>query len=198
MTGRPYRLQIGKSSIADVRHMFPPLEGSAVARPRRVEDLVGDAIHHDGVIMAPGDRDYNGTTLDEDLERLQAIYNKGLSEGWGGPPYQLVASPNGRTFYLCDVGLFGAHVARRNHELLGVAFMGHLGGAWPRGPQLCAAGLALVAAWHLTGRLRPVRGHCEWALPMFPTVCPGSKWRFWQRDLLMAAVAQARIAFPDL
>lgn len=196
MAAVPVRRTIGRAIIFDVRHIFPPQHAGSVGRPRLMSNLLGLAVHHDGVIMAPGDRDYNGTTLNEDLERLGAIYRHGADQGWGGFPYQFVASPNGRLFYTTDVSLFGAHVARRNHELLGLALMGDFSATWPGQALLCAAGLGVVTAWHLAGRLLDVRGHREWALAGHPTVCPGDMRTGWQRDLLQMAVVQARLAFP--
>ena len=196
MPATPHRLAIGAASIADVRHLFPNVGGGSTGRRRRIIDLLGIAVHHDGVIMAPGDRNYDGVTLDEDLGRLQAIYQRGLDMGWGGFPYHLVVSPNGRVFYTQDIMHFGAHVARRNHQLVGVAFMGNFMTSRPGDPHICAGGLAIVALWHLCGRLLDFRGHREWALPGEGTECPGDTWWTWQRDLLQAAALQGRLAFP--
>ena len=189
-------LRIGQARIWDVRSRFPPQPQTALGLPRDMDALLGIAIHHDGVLFPAGDRDFSGSTLDEDLERLQAIYQHGLDQGWGGFPYHMVASSNGRTFYTTAAGLWGAHVALRNDELLGLCLMGNFETATPLQPQLCAAGLGLVALWHLVGRLRDVRGHREWALRESPTACPGDSWWRWQNGLMAAARAQGRLAFP--
>ena len=187
----PTRLEIAGLTIIDVRHFFPPAGPMARAR-----DPAGVAVHHDGVIMLPGDRDYSGTTLNEDLARLQAIANRSASQGWGTFPYHLLASPNGRTFYTADISLFGAHVAARNHQLLGAALMGNFTFAHPGDPQLCAAGRALVAIWALTQRLYDFNAHRHWALPSYPTSCCGDTWPAWQDRLLIIASALARSALP--
>jgi len=159
--------------------------------------LLGVAQHHDAAIMSPGDENYDGSTLDEDLRRLDLIYRVGIGNGWGGFPYHFVASPNGRVFYTTDLSFFGAHVARRNHQLVGVALMGLFTDAQPVRESLCAAGLAIATIWHLAGRLLDVRGHREWALPTDPTACPGDTWWSWQHALFQSARLRARLAFPE-
>ena len=194
MPERPMRLELGGVEVIDVRGMFPT--GGSAGRVRDFERLRGVAVHHDGVIMAPGDRDYSGSTLNEDLERLQAIYSYGLELGWGGMPYHLVASPNGRCFYTLDLEVFGAHVARRNHELVGVAVMGNFTYVEPGDLQLCAAARGMLAIWRDRGALLPWRGHREWTLPGEGTVCPGAPWWSWQNRLLVITRALERALFP--
>ncbi len=188
------RITIGPLEIVDARALFPP--GGAVARPRDPAALLGVAVHHDAGAMAPGDTNYSGDTLDEDLRRLHAVYQRGLDMGWGGFPYHFMASPNGRCFYTVDWRLFGAQVAGRNHELLGVSLMGDFSYSTPGDPQLCAAGRALIALWSFTGRLLDQKAHKEWALRTSPTSCPGNTWTTWQWRLLNLTVAAARLAFP--
>ena len=189
-------IAIGETEILDVRHEFPNEPDGFTGRRRVMDALAGVAVHHDGAIMAPGDQDYSGSSLDEDLERLQTIYSVSLSNGWGGFCYHLVGSPNGRVFYTQSVYNYGAQVARRNDELLGIALMGDFTNARPNRAQLCAGGLALVAAWYLAGRLLDTRGHWEWALPSDPTACPGNTWTQWQHQLLVMARVQGRVAWP--
>jgi hypothetical protein len=184
------RINIGPLEIVDVRDLFPP--DGPMARDREPAALLGVAIHHDGVIMRPGDTDYSGSTLNEDLARLQAIANRSVQQGWGAFPYHFVASPNGRCFYTADWHLFGAHVAKRNNELVGVALMGNFMYSHPGDLQLCAAGRALIALWTWTGRLLTYRGHREWALPSDPTSCQGDTYATWQNRLLVLTVAAAR------
>jgi hypothetical protein len=194
MVNGPRSVVVGGVEVVDVTQRFPTEKPAA--RMRRWPDLVGVAIHHDGVIMAPGDRDYSGSTLDEDLGRLATVYRHGLSQGWGGMPYHLVASPNGRCFVTLPLVFYGAHVALRNHELVGVALMGNFMYAQPGDLQLCAAGRALVAIWGVSGRLLPFKAHQEWALPEYPTSCAGDTWWQWQNRLLVLTVAVARLLFP--
>jgi hypothetical protein len=188
------RINIGPLVIVDARALFPA--SGDVARPRDPAALLGVAIHHDAGAMPPGDTNYSGDTLDEDLARLNLLYRVGIDRGWGGLPYHFVASPNGRCFYTTDWHLFGAQVARRNHELVGVALMGDFSYSTPGDPQLCAAGRALIYLWSEAKRLLDQKGHKEWALPSSPTQCPGNTWTTWQWRLLNLTVAAARLAFP--
>ena len=194
MVKEPSRLLLGGVEVVNVRHMFPTSGPAARQRDKRL--LGGVAIHHDGVIMAPGDRDYSGSALDEDLERLRAIYEHGQDEDWGGMPYHFVVSPNGRCFYTLDLDCCGAHVAGRNDVLVGVSLMGNFMYAQPGDLQLCAAARALVAIWGWSGRLLPFKAHREWALPAYPTSCVGDTWWQWQNRLLVLTVAVARLLFP--
>ena len=174
---RPRELVIAGKRLVDVRHLFPT-DGSA-GRRRDIARVIGVAVHHDGVLMAPGDRNYSGGTLDEDIQRLYAIYNRGLQAGWGGFPYHLVASPNGRLFLCLDLSCFGAHVAQRNHELLGVSLMGNFMLEAPSTTQLCAAGLAVAVCWRDPFSPGAVEAHYQWARPTWPTSCPGDTWPIW-------------------
>jgi hypothetical protein len=197
MADAPKRMPIGRSEIVDVRHLYPPSPDGPIGRSRDSSQLLGIAVHHDAAIMAPGDEDFDGTTLDEDLRRLDLIYRVSNDRGWGGFPYHMVASPNGRTFYTTDVSFFGAQVADRNNELVGVALMGLFTDKAPERAQLCAAGLAIVSFWHFFNRLVDVKGHREWARAWSPTECPGDTWWNWQHALFGSVRLQARIAFPD-
>jgi len=192
----PPLLTVAGVDIYDVRSLYPPEEGGAVARPRDPALLQAIAIHHDAAIMQPGDLDYSGDSLNEDLTRLGIIYRHGQGQGWGGFPYHFVASPNGRAFYTTDVSLFGATVAQRNHQLLGVALMGNFMLGQPGDLQLCAAARCIVATWGLTRRLVTYWGHRELALPAYPTSCPGDTWPAWSGKLLTYAAALARRGGP--
>lgn len=181
--------------FADVRHLWP-LQGPAVYQ-RDFAQLIGAAVHHDAAIMAPGDRDFNGSTLDEDLERLEAIHRHSLTQGWGTFPYHMMASPNGRLFYTLDLRYYGAQVARRNHETVGLALMGDFTSRHPGDGQLCAAAMGLVVMMRRAGRLLALKGHREWALPGHGTACPGDTWWGWQNRLWASVGAQARRSSPN-
>jgi len=173
----PTRLSVGRLEILDCRLRYPPVAGGSAGRPRDLTKLVGVAVHHDAVLFDAGDWNYNGSTLDEDLRRLDAIYQRGLDMQWGGFPYHFVCSPNNRVYYTQDVRHFGAQVAHRNHELVGVAGMG-------------------ISVYHFTGRLLDVRGHREWAVAPDPTACPGDTWWQWQRRVFERITLVGRLAFP--
>ena len=155
--------------VADVRYLFPDQPDRKCSLYHPPENIVGIAQHHDGVLMAPGDMDYNGTTLDEDMERLQAIYDSRVDE-LGGYPYQLTASPNGRLFWCRSLYTWGAHVEKMNDRLLGIAIMGDYRKAEPPGAGLCSLSLGYIALWRFLGHLVGVQGHQKWAPG---TECPG-------------------------
>ncbi len=190
----PKKIDLGAVEVVDVRGMFPTSEPAA--RLRQPAAVKGIAFHHDGVIMRAGDRNYSGSTLDEDLHRLATIWERGIAMGWGGMPYHLVASPNGRCFYTLSLNKMGAHVKRRNHELLGVAAMGDFTYSEPGNLQICALARAVLAIWTSRGKLLGGRGHREWALPISPTSCPGDTWWSWQNRLEPATMVLARVLFP--
>lgn len=192
-----FRTEIGGLMVVDVRCAFPdlpapcpfvpigdprnPLRLWPVSRIRDLGQLASVVIHNDGVLFAPGDHDYDGTTLDEDLVRLRAIWQRGLDMGWGGSPYHIVASPNAGAVYICrDYRTFGAHVARANHRRQAVAIMGNFNDAMPSTHALCggARGVAVLRA--LDGqRDLPIIGHQE----LHATSCPGKTWGSWSWTL---------------
>jgi hypothetical protein len=157
--------------VADIRHWWPNdrpvLDGGAVTAV---------VVHHDGVLMAPGDRNYSGGTLDEDLGRIGAVHRHSVAEGWGAFPYHLMASPNGRLFLCRDLDRRGSHVYWRNHESVGVALMGDFTDGAPGDKQLCAAAAGFVLVLRELGRLVELVGHGEFALPENATACPGETW----------------------
>lgn len=193
------RVTIGGLEVVDVRCAFPDLPAPCpfvppgdpynpgrlwpVSRMRHDNSIEGELIHNDGVFFAPGDRDYDGSTLDEDAERLQAIYRQGLKMGWGGMPYHAVASPNQGALYVCrDHRTFGAHVGGNNHRYVGVAIMGNFDFAMPSTVALCGAGKG-VALMRFQYRLPglPLAGHRD--VPGQSTTCPGNTWPSWRWTL---------------
>jgi hypothetical protein len=174
----PRKLTLHGVEVADIRHFWPN------DRPRLDQAAVTAVLtHHDGVLMLPGDRDYSGSTLDEDLERIDAIHRHSVGEGWGNYPYHLTASPNGRLFLCRDLDRRGSHIYWRNHETLGLVMLGNYMEASPGDAQLCAAAAGLVLALRELGRLVQLVGHREYAVPEHPTVCPGDTWFEWQSRL---------------
>ena len=155
--------------VADVRYLFPDAPDQKCSNYHAPESIKGIALHHDGVHFDVGDMDYNGTTLDEDMERLNAIYNANL-ESYGGFGYQLVASPNGRFYWCRSFYTWGAHVAKMNDRLLGIAIMGDYREREPPVEGLCSLSLGLIVLWRFLGHLVAVQGHREWAPG---TECPG-------------------------
>ncbi len=156
-------------------------------RRQRNEDLFGILIHHDGI-------SYNGDTLRKDVERLNAIYNHAIGQGWKRFPYHKVASPTGALYLTLPPQLQGSHIAHRNHRFRGLALMGDL---WTNpGPPtklLCAAAAGIVLEYQSIGRLISIGGHSDFVEPPHThgsppiqhgheTSCPGD-FRAWSRNL---------------
>jgi hypothetical protein len=139
--------------------------------------------HHDGVLMAAGDRDYSGSTLNEDLARIGAIHEHSEREGWGPFPYHKIVSPNGRVFLTRDTLRQAAHVWGRNHESAAVCFMGDFTTSEPGDVQVCAGAVAMVITLLELGYFLPLPGHGEFALAGHGSECPGATFSAWQRRL---------------
>jgi len=176
----------------DVRHLFPN-DQIWTNSPRTI---IGTAIHHDGVLFAPGDRNFSGRTTDEDLQRLHAIYNHAIAHGWKRFPYHFVASPNARLYYTLDIDQQGSHVADRNSALRGVALMGDFSHVDPTPDLICTAAGGVTAIWGHIQHAVPTRPHYEWALPgpHHATSCPGPHWPRWGGTLIAAAAARLNAA----
>ncbi|KKM95373.1 hypothetical protein LCGC14_1188970 [marine sediment metagenome] len=182
------RMRVGRWEIVDIRNRYPIVH----AHRRSLSQVNVQVIHHDGVLMAPGDADFNGTTLDEDLERMDADYRWAIdTKNLGRFPYHMAATPNGRLFYTLDVGRIGAHVGGHNTRSNALVFLGSfLGQRRPTPEALCAGAKGLLIGWTWLGRLTPIEGHKE--MPDQSTRCPGDGWHEWERELLYLATKLGR------
>ena len=82
--------------------------------------LIGIAVHH----SVSGDYLAAGGPESEELAHLQAIDRYHVGQNFGGIGYHLAAFTSGRLYLLGDLDGARAHVAGRNHELLGVVAIG--------------------------------------------------------------------------
>ena len=184
------RMVVGPYEIVDVRNRYPVLTryGRSLSQVRRT------VLHHDGVIMRAGDQDFDGSTLDEDLARMDADYRWSIDQNkFGRFPYHMAATPNGRLFYTLDVGLIGAHVGGHNTESTGLVFLGSfLGNRRPTKLAMCAGAKGLLIGWTWLGRLTQLDGHKE--VHGQNTRCPGDEWHLWGPELLWLASRMARAA----
>ncbi len=138
--------------------------------------VIGIAIHHSvsgGVFHDP-----IPDTQDQEIAHLKAIDAYHVQKGWGGFGYHLAAFPSGRLYYCGGIDFARAHVASRNSELIGLVLIGDFTTSPAPHAQLDAAGYG-VAFIRRTYAGRPLKGHREWALPEFPTACPGATWLSW-------------------
>ncbi len=187
------KIEICGVTLADIRDRYPDLPGFACSNRHEMSSLIGIAIHHDAAEFAEGDWDYNGTTLDEDVERLDIIY-RCCKDVLGGFPYPMVASPNGRLWLCRDLDTWGAHVAQRNDELGGIAIMANFTGKAPSDKALCAASQGIVLYRRLAGKELFAGGHHWYALQSYSTACPGDIQNYWLPKLRDLAEYNGRTA----
>ncbi len=161
-------------TIWDIRHRYPVNH----RRTRSLSAIQQIAIHHDGVNFDAGDQDYDGSTVDEDLSRMDADYRSFARFNWYDMAYHMMVSPNGRAYYTRTSTLVGAHVKYHNTPTLGIAGMGDYRFHWPSGVMLFLyAGAAAVVRRGLWRKV-PIRGHRDFTRQS--TACPGEPtYRQW-------------------
>lgn len=120
--------------------------------------LVGIAVHHSA---SPVD------TTPEAIARHHVDGN-----GWAGIGYHFVIR-RGHVYYVGALDTARAHVADRNHELVGICVTGDYTTA-DVAPEDATALRDLIAALDAHyGRALPVDGHLGWATAGHGTACPG-------------------------
>lgn len=127
--------------------------------------VIGIALHHTVTTISPS------ATPQAELEHIRSIDSYHVSQGWYGFGYHYAVFPSGR-IYRTGWGC-RAHVASRNHELIGIAWVGNLSSRRPSQIEIAAASIAVRDAWERIGANVTVKGHKDWALPAYPTACPG-------------------------
>ncbi|MGE0056968.1 MAG: peptidoglycan recognition family protein [Dehalococcoidia bacterium] len=141
--------------------------------------LTGVAVHH----SVGGD--YLGEDASEaaELAQLQAIDHYHVGLDYGGIGYHLAAFASGRLYQLGDLDAARAHVAGRNHELLGIVAIGTFTERMPGLRQVEALRQGIAHLCKAAGRQLVVKGHGAWALPGEGTACPGLLGGFdWASD----------------
>lgn len=199
MSARPRRIMIPGNppiDLWDLRHRY--LIGVPGERPiprRELSQINEIAIHHDASWFDAGDNDYNGTTFDEDIERMDADYraaNDRLNLNPRRQPYDLYASPNGRLYYVKDSRIIGAHVEGHNTRAMAVCGFGDFTSVWPSLVGLAVYGGGCAVIWRGLWRKVPITGHRYF--PAQSTVCPGNVFRpGW--EALVELVAQRFAGF---
>ena len=166
---------------------------------RPASAVLGAAIHHDAAFFDGADKNFNGTSLDEEVARVKAIHRMHTqTNGWAGIGYHILVAPSGRLHLVGDLLSVRAHVAHRNTELVGICGMGDFTARPPMlGTQLGYAN-ALKACETAIGPLLPYRGHRDWVRPehlaQWATACPGDMYKSWLGNLAAINEAQARRA----
>lgn len=127
--------------------------------------VIGVALHHTVTSISPD------ATPAEEEAHARAIDRYHVGQGWGGIGYHYFVFPSGRAY---RVG-WGqrAHVAHRNHELVGIAWVATLTDRTPSDIEVSAAAEAVRDAWTRIGGEVPLRGHREWAVAGWSSACPG-------------------------
>lgn len=154
-------------SLIDLQDHVTAPEGRFIVSPA---NLIGIAVHH----SVSGD--YLGESATEAAERaqIQAIDRYHVAQDFGGIGYHMAAFASGRLYLLGDLSGARAHVAGRNHELLGVVAIGTFTERLPGDRQLAALDEAIARMREHAGKELPVKGHADWALPGQGTACPGT------------------------
>ena len=127
----------------------------------------GIAIHHS---VTTGNAAWGEA---EELGHIQTIDRYHVQIEYGGFGYHLAAFPSGRSYLCGDLAGQRAHVASRNHELIGIVAIGNFVGGLPAPPQMNAIMDCITYTRQVVG-VHPVKGHNEWALPGQGTACAGA------------------------
>lgn len=151
--------------LYDVRSRFSDAFGETRG------EKIGYAIHHDATVMADEDKNFNGTTIDEELDRLGVIHrHHTVNNGWGGIGYHRVIGLSGRVYLTGSSNTQRAHVEALNHKWIGYCFMGDWSNGRPSEPAMHALRTALQ--WETDQRGVPMQMAPHKRLTP-GTACPG-------------------------
>ena len=177
------KITLAGVTVYDARSWFPDLSPWYA---RTKEQITGVALHPDAAA-------YDGTTIDDERQRMQTIYDfhTGPTWDWPGIGYNLDCFPSGRIYLVGDMLTVRAHVAHRNTPLAGIVGAGDFTEHPPSVGHILTYGSALVWTWAYTGRILPAEGHRFWAVEGWATACPGDTWQNWVPVVKNAAVAIA-------
>ncbi len=199
------KIELGGIVVWDARKWFPYKGngGAVVFRPRTMDQIEETAIHHDAVAFSGRDLDFNGSTVDEERDRMQASYNwhtkqwpnalvGGGAQGWNWPGmgYHLYTFPSGRIYLVGEIDTIRAHVAYRNLPSTGIVGAGDFTRRKPQGLHIVAYAMAAAWSWLVRGAELPLSGHRVWAEMNPPEVrsawgtsCPGDTHGNWIPDV---------------
>jgi hypothetical protein len=160
----------GSIRVFDVRGVWPDKFAPSTAEK---DELTW---HHDAVFFEDGDKDFNGSTLDESMERIDSIRRQHVDvNGWPAIGYHLGIDAQGRGFLFGSLDTQRAHVAKNNHRMIGLVFFGNFEtqGAPTQAAQRAGDGISSWITKQL-GRDMACRPHRE--VEGQSTVCPGGTW----------------------
>lgn len=101
--------------VYDCRVGFPdtyPLDGVPYLK-------TGFIVHHDAVAFSGADQDFNGTTINESISRIRAVYNYHVSLDWGGVGYHSMGDLEGRLYIFGDMDQSRAHTSSNTRDTAG-------------------------------------------------------------------------------
>lgn len=169
--------------IIDLRGQFTLPQGHAT---NAAGGIVGVAVHHSVTAnLAPT------ASEAEELAALKSIETYHTSIGYGLFAYHFATFPGGRAYRIGDTLGRRAHVAQRNHELVGVVNIGTFTDSMPAAPQFEATRECIAEVERELGRTLRVSGHNNWALPGQGTACAGAPMNALTSDQWHAPVAGA-------
>lgn len=180
---------------AKKRHTFVDLVGelSDGFSRRTVDQITGIALHHDAAFFDGRDKNFNGTTEDEEKARILAVHRLHTqTNGWAGIGYHLYVFPSGRMWHVGDLLTSRAHVYKRNPGLVGIVAAGDFSSVAPTIGTLLAYANAIDAVNRQLRKPLVYKGHREWAIPGGETACPGDTFQQWIRVPAMVIEAIAR------
>lgn len=129
---------------------------------------IGLAVHH----SVSGQKIGEDATEAIELAHIRVIDQYHVSINFGGFGYHACVFPSGRAYQCGDLDSQRAHVAGRNHELLGVVLIGDFSDHLPGAKQQAGLGVVLNEFTAYLGREVPIKGHTDWALAGEPSGCP--------------------------
>lgn len=119
----------------------------------------------------------------EHLAHIHMIEAYHIRQGYGVFGYHGIAFGCGCAYWTGDVRGARSHVASRNHEATGFCFAGDLRGRRPTAEAIAAARLLRAIHVRSWGDPDDEPGHTDFALPQYPTSCPGAPRAPWIRDI---------------
>lgn len=134
----------------------------------KISAIKGIAIHH-SVTSEPAP-----SSVEWELAHLRAIDAFHVAKDYGGIGYHVCAFPSGRVYQVGDFDGARAHVASRNHELVGICAIGDFSSSLPGVTQMGAIVAGIRAVLDFYRLPLPILGHNQWALPGQGTVCAGT------------------------
>ncbi|MGD9893889.1 MAG: N-acetylmuramoyl-L-alanine amidase [Dehalococcoidia bacterium] len=158
--------------MIDVRTMFVNPRGrmDSAGNVKKITAPIGIAVHHSVTQTMPAD-----ATQAEEIAALKVVEAYHIGLGYQLFAYHAAAFPSGRVYQIGDFDGQRAHVAGRNHELIGLVAMGTFTEVAPSALQLRGIAEGLRAIQAQKGSWLPIQGHGLWALPGEGTACAG-RW----------------------